>query len=139
MRRKRFFPPETNDLEESTVNLTPLIDVVFIVLIAFILIAPMLEIDLVDLADGSEDAKKSFDQNTKIQIIVKENNTVIINNERVAINNVEGLLRSYKQKYPQEILQLFHDRKASFGTYQTIKNAAENSGFEEMQVILKPS
>ena len=36
--------------EESLLNLTPLIDVVFVVLIIFILIAPMLDVDKVQLA-----------------------------------------------------------------------------------------
>ncbi len=36
--------------EEASINLTPLIDVVFVVLIIFILIAPMLELDRIQLA-----------------------------------------------------------------------------------------
>ena len=51
--------PDDDLPEEPLINLTPLIDVVFVVLIAFMLIAPVLEIDKVDLAvSGTEKKKK---------------------------------------------------------------------------------
>jgi biopolymer transport protein ExbD len=34
--------------------------------------------------------------------------------------------------------QLFQDKRAAFGTYQQVKNAAEMAGFSELEVILKP-
>lgn len=137
MKKNRFFQ-DISESDEGSINLTPLIDVVFIVLIAFILIAPMLEIDLVNLADGKSEGN-TFTTNTNIQIVVNENNSVLINNKEVFLSQIESVLSMYRNKYPEDILQIFHDRKASFGTYQAIKNAAENSGFEEIQVILKPS
>lgn len=44
---------KSSALEEPAVNLTPLIDVVFVILIGFIIIAPLLEIDRIDLAEAS--------------------------------------------------------------------------------------
>jgi biopolymer transport protein ExbD len=55
MRKKRVSSLFSNaESDEPLINLTPLIDVVFVVLIIFILIAPMLEIDRVKLATSSE-------------------------------------------------------------------------------------
>ena len=45
-----------SDDEEPLINLTPLIDVVFVVLIMFIVIAPMLEVERVELASAGESA-----------------------------------------------------------------------------------
>ena len=50
MRQKRHFSYQEISSEENLVNLTPLIDVVFVVLILFILIAPMVEADRVQLS-----------------------------------------------------------------------------------------
>lgn len=134
--RKRF--SEDTQIEENSLNLTPLIDVVFVVLVTFILIAPMLEIDLVDISTGKGDQKTAFQETSKIQIVVKEDNSIFINNQKVEIQNLPNVLKFQKIKYPHHTLQLFHDRSAQFGTYQTIKNLAETIGFEEMQVVLKP-
>ena len=48
----RFRRKPVPDIEEPQINLTPLIDVVFVILIMFILIAPILELDRIDLADA---------------------------------------------------------------------------------------
>ncbi len=135
MRKKKF---QDFHLEDTPLNLTPLIDVVFVVLVTFILIAPMLEIDIVDLS-SSEGEKPTFQENSNLQIIVKDDNSIFLNHQKVEINHLEQILISQKQKYPSQTLQLFHDQKAAFGTYQTIKNVAEKSGFDEIHVILKPN
>ncbi len=42
------------------------------------------------------------------------------------------------QANPESRPQIFHDKNAKFGTYQTVKNALEAAGFSEMDLILKP-
>ena len=60
MRRKRRIFNSVTD--ESIVNLTPLIDVVFVVLIMFIVVAPLLEMEQVELADGTPKATMDLQQ-----------------------------------------------------------------------------
>jgi hypothetical protein len=51
------------------------------------------------------------------------------------------LLELLKEAYlhaPHKAPQLFNDKKAFFETYQTVKNAVELAGFEELDVILQP-
>ena len=134
---RKLFSYHTTSESEHIVNLTPLIDVVFVVLVAFIIIAPMLQIDLVDLADGSNGQMNALQSTSKVQIIVNKDNTVLLNSKKININELETLLKAERNNYPTESVQLFHDRSASFGTYQTIKNAVEASGFEEIQVVLQ--
>ncbi|MBM3184115.1 MAG: hypothetical protein FJZ64_02270, partial [Chlamydiae bacterium] len=50
MRKRPLQLLEEEGNEEPLVNLTPLIDVVFVVLISFMLIAPILDIDSLTLA-----------------------------------------------------------------------------------------
>ena len=47
MSRRFFKQSDSRAIEEPTVNLTPLIDVVFVILIMFIVVAPLLELELV--------------------------------------------------------------------------------------------
>lgn len=127
--------------EEPSVNLTPLIDVVFVILIMFILVAPLLEIDRVELADAgkTEQAKIEARDNSEIIVHVQADNSILLNKRKVKVNELAGLLKQAKKKYPQAKPQIYHDKRASFGTYQSIKNATEEAGFEQMDIILKPS
>lgn len=120
-------------------NLTPLIDVVFVILIMFIIVAPLLELDNVDLAEGAHDGTHAVQDKSPIAIHVRKDNTIWLNRQQINIAVLTEFLHRAKQQYPNATPQLFHDRTAPFGTYQAIKNATEAAGFSEMEVILSPS
>ncbi len=127
--------------EETHINLTPLIDVVFVVLIMFIIIAPMLELDRVQLASSAQRDTKEMaivQENSPVAIHVHEDNSIWLNNRIVSEKELILMLKEAKRLYPQKVPQLFHDKKAQFGTYQTVKNAVETAGFEQLDVILQP-
>jgi biopolymer transport protein ExbD len=133
-RRKHF-------LGDAEINLTPLIDVCFVILIMFIVVAPLLEMERVELAYGPPLDQKSVvaaQEKSPLVIYVYADDSVVINKQSVTFAQLKHILAATKQKSPQAKPQLFHDRNAKFGTYQAIKNAIEGAGFTEMDVILKP-
>lgn len=140
MARRRFRSSQGAD-EEAAVNLTPLIDVVFVVLIMFIIIAPMLELDRIQLANASQKETKEMaiaQENSPITIRVREDNSIWFNGKIVSKEELLPLLKLAKKNHGQRTPQLFHDKKAQFGTYQSVKNAVELAGFEQLDIILQP-
>lgn len=136
--RKRFrFLPDDDSVEEPFINLTPLIDVVFVVLITFMLIAPMLDIDKVDLAGSGGGEKKEIEP-SPISIVVHADNSIWYRGSHVTLGELEVLLKQEKKRSPRTIPQLVQDQKAHFGTYQMVKNLLESIGFDQMDVVLKP-
>ncbi len=137
MQRKAF----QRHVDEPAVNLTPLIDVVFVILIMFILAAPLLELDRVNLAEASKEAHSqmiSVQESSPVTIHVRRDNSVTLNHEAISLEQLQDRLREAKRVYPHARPQLFHDQRGHFGVYQAIKNAAEAAGFEQMDVVLKP-
>ena len=127
--------------EDANVNLTPLIDVVFVVLIMFILVAPLVEIDRIQLATSGEEKKAdmvSFQENGEIKIHVYKDNTIWLNGVPLTADELKVHLINAHQLSPHASPQIFHDQEAYFGTYQSVKNAAEAAGFESLDLILKP-
>lgn len=143
MGRSRISFSEHSTIEEPLVNLTPLIDVVFVILIMFIVIAPLLELDRVELADasaaGMPGSSSSVQETSPIAIHVHEDNSIWFNRQAVIPKELVSMLKQAKLQYPQVRPQIFHDRKAHFGTYQSVKNAAEEAGFSHIDIILKPA
>jgi biopolymer transport protein ExbD len=132
--RRRSFS-HTDDVDAGGVNLTPLIDVVFVVLILFILVAPMLNIDKIELATGAPKENQTFNENEGIRIEVFANNEIQINKQLIGADQLEAVLGSLKRS-TNEAPKLFCDRRASFGTFQQIKTALEKSGYEELDIVL---
>lgn len=128
-------------IEEPQVNLTPLIDVVFVILIMFIVLAPLLELDKIRLADAKagSSVSNSVTEASLIAIHVHADNSIMFSGKSVRLNQLQSLLKQAKLKFPKARPQLFQDRQAHFGTYQSIKNAAEEAGFDQLDIILKPS
>ena len=140
--RKGFVIDHDPHPDEGAVNLTPLIDVVFVVLILFILVAPLLEIDRIELAPATQIKKEELppiQENAPIKIHVYADNSIWLNGTPISSSDLLAHLKQIKQKAPLATPQVYHDREAFFGTYQVVKNSLEAAGFEEMDVILKPS
>ena len=138
LKRPLSLPEEGSD--EPLINLTPLIDVVFIVLISFMLIAPVLDIDSITLAPSGPASKKESPsiQNSPLAISIRSDNSIWFQGAKMTLSQLEQSLRQEKKRHPHAIPQLIHDKQAAFGTYQSLKNMLESAGFAQMDVILKP-
>lgn len=124
--------------DEELINLTPLLDVLFVVLILFILIAPLLDTDRVELA--SKGAKKEIlplEQHAPLKIYVDRENHIWFNQAAITLKELEVLAEKIQQRFPEEIPQIYHDKNAAFGTYLAIKTVLENAGFATMDIVLK--
>lgn len=136
MARIRSRLPIESD-EETGINLTPLIDVVFVILIMFIVVAPLLHLEKIQLAEGPSHALP-VRQASRVTIHVKEDNSIWVNRREVDPEFLERALCEVRDQYPNVTPQLFQDGRAQFGSYQKVKNAAEAAGFEELELILDP-
>jgi len=139
-RRQRIEPDHS--IHHGGVNLTPLIDVVFVVLIMFILVAPMLELDRIQLAAGpnsnQRDSTKNLQEQNSLVIHVYADNSILVNGTVVSEKQLSSLLQAIHLEKPHLIPKLFQDKRAQFGTYQTVKNAVELAGFSELDLFLDP-
>jgi len=127
---------------EPAINLTPLIDVVFVILILFIVIAPLLDVDRVELADAKEQNNQkvvSVQDSGPISIHVHKDNKIQLNHQIVSLPELALRLKQERMRHPDARPQLFHDKEGMFGTYQSVKNAVEMAGFDQLDVILKPT
>jgi Biopolymer transport protein len=131
---KRLIMEEHAD--EGLLNLTPLIDVVFVILVMFILIAPMIEIDHIHLAEGAHTEKTHDSARKGLTIHVRADGSILVNHHLIKMTELEQTFKRLHDESPHAFPQLFQDKEAKFGTYQSVKNALERAGFESLDVIL---
>jgi biopolymer transport protein ExbD len=140
MRRRQNQNFEDDLPEEPIVNLTPLIDVVFVVLISFMLIAPILDIDSIDLAPGGPSSKKESPsvQNSPFSISIRADNSIWLQGRKMTLPDLEKALALHKRQWPRETPQVLPDAHSHFETYCQVKNVLEACGFEQMDIVLRP-
>ncbi len=135
MRKRLLF--DDSSKEESLLDLTPLIDVVFVVLIMFIIMAPLVEMEKVELAHSSTQTKTTSTSVENTTVHVQKDGTILLNKTKVDPNEFLTKLTVIKKHSPQMIPQVYHDKDATFGTYQMVKSILEKAGFTQMDLIVK--
>lgn len=133
---KSFSPPADGISTESLINLTPLIDVVFVVLISFILIAPFLKMDTIFLAPGIKNHSAPT-ASPVFTLTIRGDDSLWINDRPIYLANLQQTLFEIKKQNPTSTPRLIPDANSHFITYQRVKNVLENVGYSEMQILLK--
>src|ERR1700733_13135458 len=100
MHRKRRGNTGSGSVDEPPINLTPLIDVVFVALIMFIIIAPLLELDRIQLASSAQKDSKEMavvQENSPVSIRVHADSTIWLNGKMVTSDQLLNLLKLAKK------------------------------------------
>ena len=122
----------------AEINVTPLVDVMLVLLIIFIITAPLMshkvKIDLPEtpqLAKTEEDAPKS----PPITISVKENGDLFWGDEPVSKEILESRLSSAAQLQPQPKLNLRGDKTTKMGTIADVTKIAQSQGMLDIGYV----
>ena len=120
-RRARFEEEESED-----VNLTPMLDVVFILLIFFIVTAQFVKEPGVQIE--RPEAQSATDTRPAILVAITGDNEVYINREEVDIREVRVLVQELREDNPlgEAVLQV--DTNSENGTLVEVLNAIQAAG-----------
>lgn len=121
-------------------GLTPLLDVLFVVLVLFILITPMISKEDVALTQGGKKTRpvaQNMLSSHPMKLTVTSKETILLNGQTLKASELLPSLKALHAKYPRTIPQLYHDKKASFGCFQTIKHSLEKAGFDRIDLIVQ--
>lgn len=134
MARRSFIHPQTTESDEPLINLMPLIDVVFVVLIMFIVIAPMVKADQVPLNE-TKIIEKESDLKGGVSVKISQDGSILVNQVPVKASELSAVLQSYRQQTHEKSFQLFYDENASYKMFQNAREQGRKAGFEDVQVI----
>ena len=87
----------------AELNITPLLDLVFVLLIIFMITTPLLEQQLpVDLPKSSQAASSNLpDPKSIVPLTIHKDGTVLLGQEAVALNQLSGALHRRKAADPE--------------------------------------
>lgn len=121
--RRRIF---SDDKKVDEINISPLIDIVFILLIFFIVTTVFVEETGVEVQRPQAASASDLEKNS-ILIAITENNRVVYGGEEVGVNGVRGIVRRLiKQEQMPVIIQA--DQRSSIETYTRVHDEASLAG-----------
>lgn len=121
MRRRNFSSVEGGD--ESAVDLTPMLDVVFIMLIFFIVTATFIKEAGVEVNRPDANTSDQKD-NTTVLVAINADNSIWIDKRRVDVRSVRANIERLHAENPEGGVVIQADELASVKTFTAVLDAA---------------
>ena len=122
----------------AEINVTPLVDVMLVLLIIFIITAPLMSHKVkIDLPETVQIAKEEDDgpKTPPITISVKENGDLYWGDEPVSKEILESRLSSTAQLSPQPKLNLRGDKTTKMGVIAEVTKIAQGQGMLDIGYV----
>lgn len=124
----------------ADINVTPLVDVMLVLLIIFMVTAPLLTAGVpVNLP---ESRAKPLDQDQEpVQISIDEKGTIYLDNSEVTEAGLPPLLEEIANKRGQEKPQIFvrADTRLQFGKVMTVMGELNRVGLNKVSLVTTPT
>ena len=119
--------------EESEVNLTPMLDVVFIMLIFFIVTASFVKESALDLPSKDDSDKTETNENQAILVQVDSQSRIFLQQRQIDIGGLRANLERVKAENPNASLVIQAHPESKNGRTVEIMDKAELAGIENVQ------
>ena len=119
----------------SEINMIPFIDVVLVLLIIFMITAPILQSGIEVDVPKTKTVREIIEQ--RIVVTVDKGQRVYIGNDPVNIHQLGSKLKSQLKK-PQDAVFLRCDETVPFGTFATVIDTLRQSGINNISIVTQP-
>jgi biopolymer transport protein ExbD len=131
------FSGDDDDGLMNEINMTPLVDVMLVLLIVFMVTIPVIrhavKIDLPHASSQKEDTKPA-----QIDLSVQQDGTVLWNGTPVDDAALGAKIASAAQATPQPELHLNADRRVAYGLVAQVMSAAQRGGLTKIGFVTDP-
>ncbi|MCJ7832822.1 MAG: protein TolR [Deltaproteobacteria bacterium] len=122
----------------SEINVTPLVDVMLVLLIIFMVAAPMM-MQGMDVQLPQTQAKAIPSQEERLVITLNKKQEIFINEYRVSRGELQEKLKILYQNKKEGEVFLRADRSLPYGFVVQIMSDIKNSGIEKLGMVTEPS
>ena len=120
----------------SDINITPLVDVVLVLLLIFMVTAPVLQSGI----EVAVPQTRTVNQITEEHVIVTidKNQNVFLQDKPVNIHDLARLLSSNTPKNSKRVVFVRADQKVPFGAFASVMDAVKQAGITNISIVTRP-
>jgi biopolymer transport protein TolR len=120
----------------ADINVTPLVDVVLVLLIIFMVTAPILQSGIDVNVPKTRTVKEITEERTVISI--DKSQRVYLGNEPVNINDIGNKLRQKVRDPRGQAVYVRCDENVPFGAFATVMDAVKSTGITNVSIVTQP-
>ncbi len=122
----------------SEINVTPLVDVMLVLLIIFMVTAPMMKQGLnVDLPETKGTGAKTANEDPLV-VTIKKNNTVFIGKTQVPVDLLSDKIKSLVLDAKDKQIYLEADKKVTYDLVAKVMGEIQNAGVFKISLVTVP-
>lgn len=121
----------------AEINITPLVDVVLVLLVIFMLTAPVLQSGIQVAVPKTKTVKEITQQRTVVTI--DKDQQVYLNDKPINLNDLTNVLRSQSANPADQVIYLRADEKVQFGAFATVMDAVKLAGITNVSIVTQPA
>ena len=120
----------------ADINVTPLVDVVLVLLIIFMVTAPILQSGIDVNVPKTRTVKEITEERTVISI--NKDQRVFLGNDAVNINEIGDKLRKKFRDPRGQAIFVRCDENVPFGAFATVMDAVKSTGITNVSIVTQP-
>jgi len=120
----------------SDINITPLVDVVLVLLIIFMVTAQVLQSGIEVAVPKTRTVKEITEERMVISIDKKQR--VFLGSDPININEIGNTLRRKVRDPQHQSIFLRADEDVPFGAFATVMDAVKQSGITNVSIVTQP-
>ena len=120
----------------SDINITPLVDVVLVLLIIFMVTAPVLQSGIEVNVPKTRTVKEITEERMVIRIDKQQR--VFLGNDAVNINEIGAKLQQKIRDPQHQFIFVRADEDVPFGAFATVMDAVKSSGITNVSIVTQP-
>jgi TolR protein len=118
----------------SEINVIPLVDVMLVLLIIFMVTAPMLKVGLdVDLPQAKG---KQLPTEERLTVVINKKGDIFLNEKRVSLEELHRRLKAISKRNPNLFLKA--DRRVPYGKVAKVMAEIKDAGIEKVGLVTEP-
>jgi biopolymer transport protein TolR len=120
----------------SDINVTPLVDVVLVLLIIFMVTAPVLQSGIEVNVPHTRTVKEITEE--RLVISINKEQRVFLGNDPVNINEIGAKIRQKIRDPKHQSIFIRSDEDVPFGAFATVMDAVKQSGITNVSIVTQP-
>jgi len=120
----------------SDINITPLVDVVLVLLIIFMVTAPILQSGIEVNVPKTRTVKEITEE--RLVVTIDKQQRVYLGNDPININQISTQLRSKIRDPQHQPIFIRADEDVPFGAFATVMDAVKQSGVTNVSIVTQP-
>lgn len=126
-----------NDLAPS-IDMTPMIDMVFQLLIFFLLTSIFASRPVLDLVLPEAEYSKASDQERELHLSIQKGGRIFVNQEEVPMEHLQAALKKRIKKDQRKTVFLSADSDVPFQIFVTVLDIAQDLGLSDLAIVTRP-